>query len=300
MAVVALGGGGGYRHMLALPALVRKMAPDVIFCPGNHYTAVAAWTRLRLGRRCPPIVGKVSNATARGDHHAALDLAHRAWLSRHGSFLDHLVAMTPATLGAAEAAMRMQGRASVIPNPPALGRGGQGVALPAGPVILGVGRLVAQKRWDRMIAALPRLDAATSLVILGEGPLRATLTAQAAALGVAARVHLPGHAADPLPTMARARVLVLPSDFEGVPGVLREALSVGTPVVATDSSRAIAEIVADPTLGSIVPRDDADALVAALRHWLADDAVRPDPLPQPGADAAARYLTLFDRLVTRA
>lgn len=295
--VIALGG-APYRRMLALPGIVRGCAPDVLFCPGNHYTSIAAWTRLRLGSACPPVVAKLSNATVRGDHRAPAGAAHGAWLALHHRFVDHLVAMTPATAATAERAMRMRGRISVIANPPAPIREGAAAPLPPGPVILGVGRLVAQKRWDRLVAALAHMPPATSLVILGEGPRRPALAAQAGALGV--RLHLPGHAADPLPAMAAARVVALTSDYEGVPGVLREALSVGTPVVATDSSPAIAEIVATPALGSIVARNDPAALVAALRHWLDDAAVRPQPVPQPGADSAARYLALFDRLVSRA
>jgi hypothetical protein len=58
----------------------------------------------------------------------------------------------------------------------------------------------------------------------------------------------------------------------------------------------VAEIIDTPALGSIVPLDDAAALVAALRHWM--EADRPAPVPQPGADSALRYLELFDRLVT--
>ncbi len=294
--IVALGG-TDYRRMLALPGVVRRYAPDVIFCPGNHYTSIAAWTRARLGTQCPPIVAKLSNATARGDHGAITAAGHRVWLALHARFLDHLVAMTPATAAAAQGAMRMRGRVSVIANPPAMPREGPATPLPPGSFVLGVGRLVPQKRWDRLVAALPHLPPATSLVILGEGPCRAALAAQAAALGV--RLHLPGHTADPLPAMAQARVVALTSDYEGVPGVLREALSVGTPVVATDSSPAINEIVATPALGSIVARDDTAALVAALRHWLSPFASRPMPVPQPGADSAKRYLDLFDRLVAQ-
>ena len=289
--------GPRYRDMLALPRLVRAAGPDVIFCPGNHYTGVAAWTRARLGRDCPPIVAKLSNAVARGDHGRVVDAGHRAWLRAHGSFLDHLVAMTAATAAQAQAAMAMHGRTSVIANPPALPLGGATPALPPGPLVLGVGRLVAQKRWDRLVAVMPRVDA--TLVILGEGALRDALVAQAHALGIADRLVLPGHVADPLAAMARADVLALSSDFEGVPGVLREALSVGTPVVATDSSPAVREIVAGPELGDVVPRDDPDALVAALNRWLAPGAVRPAPVVQPGADSAARYLAVFDKLVAR-
>jgi len=281
----------------ALPGVVRAVRPDIVFCPGNHYTSAAAWLRLR-DRSGPPIVGKMSNAASRGDHGRVTHVAHQAWLALHGRFLDHLVAMTPATAAEATRAKRMTGRVSVIPNPPALPGHGEPTPLPRGRVILGVGRLVPQKRWDRLIAALPRIaDRSVTLVILGEGHLREALVAQAADLGIGPRVRLPGHAADPLGAMAAADVVVLPSDYEGVPGVLREALSVGTPVVATDSSPSVAEIVAGPALGSVVARDDADALVAAIDRWLAPDAVRPAPVPPPGSDAAARYLDLFDALV---
>ncbi|MBI0475309.1 glycosyltransferase [Sphingomonas sp. MA1305] len=285
-----------YLAQFRLPGIVRDRRPDVIFCAGNFYTSIAAWTRLRLGRDCPPIVGKMSNAAARGDHGPILDLAHRIWLTQHRWFLDHMVAMTPATAAEAGRMTRMRSRTSVIPNPPAPPVEGAPLpALPRGRFVLGVGRLVPQKRWDRLIAALPALPDDVALAILGEGELRPVLERQVAALGLQRRVQLLGHTADPLPAMARAALLALPSDYEGVPGVLREALSVGTPVVTTDCSPAVAEIVADHRFGSIVQRDDAGGLAAALTHWLA--APRPDPVPQPGTDSAARYLRLFDSLV---
>ena len=284
-------------RLLALPNVVRRLAPDIIFCPGNFYTGIAAWTRLRLGKTCPPIVAKMSNAPARADHGHLMHAAHQVWLARHGSFLDHLVAMTPATANEAALATRMIGRTSVIPNPPAVAIP---IALPDLPprYILGVGRLEPQKRWDRVIVALPLLaDQAIPLVILGEGSERGAIEAQIRALGLAGRVLLLGHSGDPLPVMARAAVLALTSDYEGVPGVLREALSVGTPAVSTDSSAAVAEIVDRPDRGTVVARDDAAALVRALDAWLAPTAIRPAPVPQPGADSADRYLALFDRLV---
>ncbi|WP_425230931.1 glycosyltransferase [Sphingomonas sp.] len=279
----------------ALPREVRARRPDVIFCAGNQYTGIALLTRLRLGRACPPIVAKMSNAARRGDHGRMVDAGHRVWLRLHGRFLDWLVAMTPATATEAAAATRMAGRTSVIPNPPPVPLGAPPPPLPPGRFVLGVGRLAGQKRWDRLIAAMPLLPE-VEVVILGEGTERAVLGRQAAALGVAARLHLPGHAADPLGAMARAAVLALTSDYEGVPGVLREALSVGTPVVATEASPAVREIVADPSLGSVVARDDAPGLVTALRYWLGETE-RPMPVPMPGSDSVAKYLALFDGLV---
>ncbi|MES3055660.1 glycosyltransferase [Sphingomonas faeni] len=286
-------------RLLALPKVVRQLVPDVIFCPGNFYTGIAAWTRLRLGKACPPIVAKMSNAPARADHGRLMHAAHQLWLARHGSFLDHLVAMTPATADEAARATRMVGRTSIIPNPPAVPIPGETPDLPAR-YILGVGRLEPQKRWDRLIAALPLLvDRTIPLVILGEGDERGALETQIRALGLGDRVRLLGHSTDPLPVMARAQVVVLTSDYEGVPGVLREALSVGTPVVSTDSSAAVAEIIDRADRGTIVARDDAAGLIAALDAWLAPSAQRPEPVPQPGADSADRYLALFDQLVRR-
>jgi glycosyltransferase involved in cell wall biosynthesis len=286
-------------RLWALPNVVRRLTPDVIFCPGNFYTGIAAWTRVRLGRTCPPIVAKMSNAPARADYGRLMHAAHQVWLARHGSFLDHLVAMTPATAGEAALATRMVGRTSVIPNPPAVPIPGEMPDLPER-YILGVGRLEPQKRWDRLIAALPLLkDQTIPLVILGEGSERAAIEEQIRSLRLQDRVLLLGHSSDPLPPMARAAVLALTSDYEGVPGVLREALSVGTPVVSTDSSAAVAEIIDRPDRGTIVARDDATAVVTALDAWLAPTSKRPEPVPQPGTDSADRYLAIFDQLARR-
>lgn len=283
--------------MAALVGLVRELSPDIVFCPGNHYTGVAAFMRLRLGRHCPPIVAKVSNRLARTDQPFGIAQGYRGWLKLHPAFVDHVVAMSPAMRDEAITMMGIApGRVSVIPNPPVRRLAATAPGwLPSGRFLLGVGRLAQQKRWDRMIEALPWLaQRDTELVILGEGEARPALEAQIAALGLGGRVHLPGYDPDPRPAFARAAAVVLTSDFEGVPGVLREALAEGAPVVATDSSVAVREIVSSPAHGSVVPAGNARALVSALDHWLAPDRLRPTPVPEPGADAALHYLDLFD------
>jgi glycosyltransferase involved in cell wall biosynthesis len=283
----------------ALPDVVRRVAPEIVFCPGNHYTSCAAWLRLRLGRACPVIVAKVSNRLARDDQRFPVAQGYRAWLRMHPAFVDHLVAMTPAMAAETIATTGMSAdRVSVIANPPAPILPGQAtIPLPGARYLLGVGRLAPQKRWDRLIAALPDIAARDiQLMILGEGDSRPELEAQIAALGLGDRVRLPGYSANPRPALERAAALVLTSDFEGVPGVLQEALAVGTPVVATESSVAIREIVANPTLGSVVPVDDRAALVSALDHWLAPGQPRPDPVPERGVDSVERYLQLFEEL----
>jgi len=300
--VLELGTGDYGALIRALPGIVRETHPDVLFCPGNHYTSAAGYARLRLGVACPPIIAKVSNALVRPDYSAVPAWGYRRWLGVHRWFLDHVVAMTRAT--AAEAVHEMGltcDRISVIPNPPAqLIPGAVPMQMPAGRFVLGVGRLEPQKRWERLIGAMPHLaDRDIGLTILGEGSLRGELEAQIAALGLQNRVFLPGHAGDPLPLVKAATVLALTSDFEGVPGVLREALALGTPVIATDSSVAVREIVSSPRLGSVVARDDGDALIAALNRWLVPGAMRPQPLPANDGDPAADYLALFDRVLAQ-
>lgn len=292
-------GDARYSALLSLARHVRAVQPDLIFCAGNHYTGIAAATRLRLGRHGPPIVGKVSNALVRPELSPGAAWRYRQWLRLHPRFLDHVVAMTPAMAAEAIAEMRMPAeRVSVIANPPAGTVAGVApVAIPEGRYMIGVGRLEPQKRWDRLLTALPQLrDREIELLLLGEGSARAALEAQVVALGLGGRVRMPGHAGDPLPALKGAAVAVLTSDYEGVPGVLREALSVGTPVVSTESSVAVREIIHAPELGSVIDREDADGLVAALDHWLAPDAARPAPVAV-GGDPIAEYLALFDRVV---
>ncbi|MEP9359281.1 glycosyltransferase [Sphingomonas sp. KR3-1] len=293
-------GDARYSALLGLATQMREVRPDLIFCAGNHYSGVAAVTRLRLGRNCPPIVAKVSNALVRPELSPGAAWRYRRWLRLHPWFLDQVVAMTPAMAAEAVAEMGMPAeRVSVIANPPAAAIAGAApVAVPDGRYLIGVGRLEPQKRWDRLLAALPRLaDPEIKLLLLGEGSARGALEAQVAALGLGARVTMPGHAGDPLPALRAAAVAVLTSDYEGVPGVLREALSVGTPVVSTESSVAVREIVHAPELGTVIGREDADGLVAALDQWLAPDAVRPAPVAAAG-DPIAEYLALFDRVVS--
>jgi glycosyltransferase involved in cell wall biosynthesis len=225
---------------------------------------------------------------------------YRAWLRAHATFVDHLVAMTPAM---ADEAGMMTGigadRISVIANPPTL----EPVGAPTPPLsgsdyLIGIGRLSPQKRWDRAIAALARIEHRDAkLMILGEGEIRGELEEQVAALGLGDRVQLPGYSTNPKFALTQARALVLTSDFEGVPGVLQEALAVGTPVVATESSVAIREIVASPLLGSVVPTDDPEALISAFDHWLDPLQPRPDPVPERGRDSIERYVRLFEELI---
>ncbi len=176
--------------------------------------------------------------------------------------------------------------------------------VPPPPAIVCIGRLVAQKRFDLAIAAFALLpDRSATLALVGDGPDRAALAAQAARLGVADRVRFAGHVADVAGELALADLLLSTSAYEGYPAVLVEALTAGVPVVATDCSPAIPEIMAHPSFGQVAAADPR-----ALADAMARQCARPRPDPAAVAQladrhrigpAAAAWLALFDDAVAR-
>ena len=151
--------------------------------------------------------------------------------------------------------------------PPAWGE--TELALPDGPVLAAILRLVPQKGVDVAVRALAGLDA--TLVVLGEGPEREPLESLARELGV--RLLLPGRVGDVAAVLRRADALVHPARWEGFGLALLEAMLCSLPVVASRVS-SIPEIVVDGETGLLVPPDDPGALRAALERVLADDTLR--------------------------
>jgi GalNAc-alpha-(1->4)-GalNAc-alpha-(1->3)-diNAcBac-PP-undecaprenol alpha-1,4-N-acetyl-D-galactosaminyltransferase len=145
-----------------------------------------------------------------------------------------------------------------------------------GPVIGCVGRLVAIKRFDAVIAALPRVREVVPgarLVIVGDGPEHAPLQALARKLGVADAVTLAGASDSPLEAMAGMSCLVLASAFEGLPNVALEAMSLGLPVVAAPAGD-LAAIVEDGVTGVHAADTSPQALAAAIVRALTDTDLR--------------------------
>ncbi len=139
------------------------------------------------------------------------------------------------------------------------------------PVVLAVGRLSAQKGFDILVRAfawvLPHTPA--RLLIIGEGEERPRLQALVNGLGLKDSVSLPGFIDNPYPYMLRAGVFVLSSRWEGLPGVLIEAMYCGPRLVSTDCPSGAREILADGRYGRLTPVDDklalSQAILAALR-----------------------------------
>ena len=142
-------------------------------------------------------------------------------------------------------------------------------ALPARrPVILNVGRLVAQKNQDVLIRALPNIPDA-HLVLAGDGPNGERYRSLAAQLGVTERLHLlgavsPGDVAD---LYAAADLFVFPSTWETFGFAAVEAAMVGTALVVADLA-VLREVldVEEPVV--FVPPHDVNGWVRAIRTTL--------------------------------
>ena len=133
--------------------------------------------------------------------------------------------------------------------------------------------------------------------LIGDGPLEASLRAEAGELGVADRVTFTG-LVDHDQLLARLKAgdwdaIVLASsstatEHEGIPVSLMEAMATGVPVVATDSG-ATRELVTDGA-GLLVAPSDREALAEALRRLGADPELR----ARIGAVARGRVADAFD------
>jgi glycosyltransferase involved in cell wall biosynthesis len=167
----------------------------------------------------------------------------------------------------------------IVPRGPGPGRAAARAALGLRPdqlVVMTVGRLMVQKGQRYLVAAMPALAERfprLAVVIVGGGYLAGDLARQAAELGVAGFLHLPGHRTDARMLLDAADVFVLPSRQEGMPLAALEAMDAGLPVVATDVI-GTAEIVAHGMTGTLVPPQDPPALAEALAELLADPDLR--------------------------
>ena len=144
------------------------------------------------------------------------------------------------------------------------------------PRLLSVGRIVHQKGLDLAMRALGALkDIDWEWWIAGDGPQMGALQALAKELGISDRIVFLGwQSRDQLAqSYQKANVFLLPSRHEGMPNAMLEAMASGLPVIASCIA-GNEELVVDGETGYLVPSEDIEALQAALRKILDDEALR--------------------------
>lgn len=303
------------RSIFGLARTLPRLRPDVILSFLTRANLAAIAVAVPMGQ--PVVVSERVNTLSH--------FADAGWRGRVSRALVRLVypratRVLAVSTGVARALQEHFGvparRLAVVENPYDLAQLRHSASQPPalslpGPYVVAVGRLTANKNHALLLQAIAMLDDELHLVILGEGEEREALLARAIALGVDRRVHFPGHLANPHAIVGRALAYVSASNAEGFPNAAAEAMVQGVPVVMTDCPSGPAELlgrdegsaVAAGTAphGWLVPMNDADALVAALREVLSGrftaDRTRSARLRMEAFGAgpiARRYLQLLD------
>jgi len=177
-----------------------------------------------------------------------------------------------------------------------------------------VGRMVAVKDYPTLTAAFiqlmrqqPDRSERARLVIVGDGPARATCLDLLQGAGLAHLAWLPGERHDIPDIMQMLDVFVLPSKNEGISNTILEALASGLPVVATAVGGNV-ELVEDGVNGTLVQPGDVAGMAQALLGYL-DSPAR---IAEQGANArrhaeqrfsipvmAEAYATVYDQTLGR-
>ena len=172
---------------------------------------------------------------------------------------------------------------------------------PTLPVILAIGRLNEQKNFSRLLRVFRKVkdEIDARLIILGEGEERELLTSKIHSLGLSEVVDMPGFVNNPYAFLANTTVFVLSSDYEGLAGVVIEALACGAPVVSVDCQSGPREILHNGKYGILVPMNDEEyfamqiieTINGNIKHvpetWLEQFAVE---------YSASEYIKLFESI----
>lgn len=257
--------------------------PDVVHA--HNVRATAAVHAARLGRRRPPVVTTV---------HGLADDAYRPAVRVLERCSDAVVAVSDDVRDRLVAAGLSPERVVVVENAvpapvrlagPGTVRGELGIGADRA-LVLCAARLARPKRVDLLVDAWERVPRA-HLLVAGDGPERPELARRVADSPAAGRISLLGDRDDVGRLLGEADLLVLPSDREGLPMAVLEAMAAGVPVLASEVGglRGLRDL--DPGSIALVEPGDAAALAAGVRDLLGDPARR--------ARVAAGGLALVER-----
>jgi glycosyltransferase involved in cell wall biosynthesis len=267
---------------------------DVVHC---HLPLAAVVGRLAGRMAGVPVVYTEHNLLER--YHPATRLAARAtWRLQR-----HVIAVSSEVGASIERHLGKRVPISVISNgvslerfaPDELGRAKARAQLdlpPAGAVVGAVAVFRKQKRldlWLEVASAVLAQRPDAKFLLVGDGPLRSEVVAQARSLGLEKALVLPGLQADVRPYLAAMDAYLMTSDFEGLPIALLEAMASGVTPVVTDAG-GIGEVVEHGRSGFVSARGDKQAIIAALSQVL---AATPEQRRSWGTAARQRVATAF-------
>lgn len=256
------------RRWWRLRRLLAQGSHDALLTFGHHANALGACAAAGTGVRV--IMSEVLSPFVR----------HRRWwnrtVMRSYSLADVLVVQTQRLANDLRHRLPQPKQVVVIPNPLHPSTITDTPDDARHKVILGLGRLVPQKRYQDLIAAFARIAPdfpEWRVRIIGSGTELPALRDLAMQLGIASRVDLPGATINPWPELRSASVLVHCAAFEGFCNTIIEGLASGCAVIASDCPYGPREILANGE-GLLYPVGDIDALAHHLRHLLGNETSR--------------------------
>ncbi len=262
-----------------LMKVLRQLRVDVLCCHGYKSNLLGLLATRRLGIPVISVVRGWTGECARVRFYETLDRRILRWMDkvvcvsegqaqkvRRAGIRDDKItvihnAIRPERFDNPDPVYREQLR-QMFPKPPQK-------------IVGAAGRLSPEKGFSVLVdaaAEVVRSDQSVGFVLFGEGALRASLTGQIAAKGLAGRFILVGFHSDLDRFLPHLDLMVLPSFSEGLPNVALEALAAGVPVVAT-AVGGTPEVVEDGRTGYLVLPGDANRLADRILHALSDDAV---------------------------
>lgn len=293
---------GTARSIIQLFNLVRTLRPSatVSFLTRSNIANIASSKMLGV----KSIISERVNTTNHFSGRQISNIISKIFIKSFYPHADHIIAVSN---GIADDLQENFGipssSVSVITNPVNVARicsaASEPVVLPVdGPFIVAISRLSRNKNAVLAVEALAMSKLDLPLIILGEGPEKDAILDRAAALGIAKQVILPGFVPNPYPILRAACCYICPSNAEGFPNGLVEALALGVPTISTNCPSGPSEILADHSretisgifagaYGTLVPQEDPAAMAEALHATLMPERVA--LLAEAGPRRAASY-----------
>lgn len=159
---------------------------------------------------------------------------------------------------------------------------------------INVARFENQKNHVGLVTAFAKLIAQSEefsslkLALVGQGPLEQSVQHLVDELGVSENVEFLGRRDDVAELMHDSKCFILPSNYEGLPMTILEAMAAGLPVVATDVG-GVSDVVRDGITGLLVDADDEESLLSAMALVIGSSEMR-----QSMSSAAADIVVDYD------
>ncbi|MCA9139092.1 MAG: glycosyltransferase [Planctomycetales bacterium] len=254
------------RHQ-AIATTIRAHMPDVVLSFCDRMNIDVLLSSHRLG---PPIVVSERSDPARQSLGWFWDLLRK----RSYPHASAVVALTEASAAYLRPfSHRVEVIPSAVDTPTVCSHRDQAIGRK---LIVGAGRLEAEKGFDRLLEAFAKateFDPSWQLVIYGEGSLRDQLTRQAQMLQIADRFQLPGWMRPLSESLAQATLFCLPSQYEGFPSVLLEAMSLGVPSISVDCESG-PRVIVDHGRNGLLVEPSIEGLCEGISRMISSPAER--------------------------